>query len=378
MAKKKTTKFKEAIGIDIGTHSVKMVHLRKTSDSFKLINYSIKPTIPDGIEYIPSDLRKDRYIPVILEMMRSLKINPKKVSRLVSAVGGEQVSIKQIKTIFLPDDELESALFFEAKKHLAIAGGEMILDFQVLSVEEKTNNMNVLLVATTKEHLKAHTEILTAVGLTPHYVDVETLAVANSYAFNAYPEDGVYIILNIGAHRTNMVVYSTNSKFFARDIDFGGYHITKDIMRKYDLSFEEAEIYKTECGTAEPSEYDRHASDALSDIIHKIKNQTQAAENDLSISSLDIAEKPALENIALEVKRSLRYYVKDAGNSDFKKVLIVGGTAKLPGIREYLEENINIPCEVFDPFYNVEIPDKYKNKRDPQLALAIGLAMRKD
>lgn len=354
MAKKKPLKFKESIGIDIGTHSVKLVHLKRLSEGFKLLNYEVKPTVPEGIEYIPSDLRRDRFVPVISEMLRSLKINPKKVNHLVTSVGGEQVSIKQIKTIFLPDDELESALFFEAKKHLAISGGDMVLDFQVLSIEEKTNNMNVLLVATTKDHLRTHTEVLQNAGLTPHFVDAEALAIANSFALNTYIEEGVYVLLNLGAHKSSMVVYGPKAKFFSRDIDFGGYHITRDIMKSHDLGFDEAEKFKFEYGLKGPKK----------------------EGNTISLSTLDIADKPTEESIALEVKRSLRYYVKEAGNSDFRKVLITGGTAKLIGICEYLEENLNIPCEVYDPFYNLEMPEKFKDKKDPQLALALGLAMR--
>ena len=43
-----------------------------------------------------------------------------------------------------------------------------------------------------------------------------------------------------------------------------------------------------------------------------------------------------------------------------------------------IEENLNITTEVYDPFYNLEMPEKFKHKNDPQLALALGLAMRKD
>lgn len=354
MAKKKPLKFKESVGIDIGSHSVKLVHLKRLHDGFKLLNYEVKPTVPEGVEYIPSDLRKDRYAPIITGMLRSLKINPKKVNHLVTAIGGDKVSIKQIKTIFLPDDELESALFFEAKKHLAISGGEMVLDFQVLSIEEKTNNMNVLLVATTKDNLRDHTNILQSAELTPHFVDAEALAVANSFALNAFAEEGVFVLLNLGAHKTTMVVYGQNTKFFSRDMDFGGYNFTKDIMKAHDLTWEDAEKYKFEYGLKAPAK----------------------EANTISLSTLDISEKPTEESIALEVKRSLRYYVKEAGNSDFRKILLTGGTAKLIGLREYLEENINIPCEIFDPFYNLEMPDKFKDKKDPQLSLALGLAMR--
>jgi len=248
MKKTKTFKFKESVGIDIGTHSVKVVHLKRLHEGFKLLNYEIRPTVPQGVEYIPSDLRPDRYAPVLVEIFKTLRINPKKVQHLVTSVGGDNTSIKQIKTIFLPDDELESALFFEAKKHIPISGTDMILDYQVLSVEEKTNNMNILLAATSKELLNEHTNTLVSAGLTPNIVDIDSLAVANSFALNAFVEEGVYVLLNLGAHRTNMVIWGPEARFFARDIPYGGYHFTRDIMRKRQMEFGEADEYKLKWG----------------------------------------------------------------------------------------------------------------------------------
>jgi len=354
MAKSKATKYKESVGIDIGSHSIKMVHLKRQHDGFKLLNCDIKTTVPEGLEYTPSDLTQERFAPVLSGMLKTMKLNPKKIKHLVSSVGGDNTSIKQIRTIFLPEEELESALFFEAKKHLPISGSEMILDYQVLSMEEKTNNMNILLAATTKELLAEHSRILTDTGLSPGIVDIDSLAVANSFALNSFIEEGVYIILNIGAHKTNMVVFGPQSKFFARDISWGGYHFTQDMMKALDLSFEKAEQYKKE---------------------HGLYAEETEKEDEAKIT-LDISEKTAGEQIALEVKRSLRFYVKEAGNSDFRKILLVGGSAKIPGLPEYIHEQLNIPTEVFNPFANIEVSDRFKNSQDPQLALAVGLAMR--
>ncbi|MBC8527241.1 MAG: type IV pilus assembly protein PilM [Candidatus Cloacimonetes bacterium] len=352
MAKKKKSKFKESIGLDIGSHSIKLVHLKKLHQGFRLLNYEIKSTVPEGVEYTPSDLLPDRFPPILSGMLKSLKMNPKKIKHIISSIGGDNTSIKQIKTIFLPEEELESALFFEARKHLPISGSEMLLDYQVLSVEEKTNNMNILLAATTKSLLNEHSNILTTAGITPGIVDIESLAVANSFALNSLVEEGIYIILNLGALKTNMVIFAPKARFFARDIAMGGYHFTKDIMKKQKISFEEAENYKFEHGLKK----------------EKIDKS--------SVIALDITEKSTIEKIALEVKRSLRFYVKEAGNSDFRKILLVGGGAKLKGISEFIQEQINIPTEVFNPFVNIEMPEKYKDEQDPQLALAMGLAMR--
>jgi len=354
MAKEKKVKFKESIGLDIGSHSIKMVHLKKLHQGFKLLNYEIRSTIPDGIEPVQSDLTPDRYAPVLSGMLKSMKINPKKVKHIVSSIGGDNTSIKQIKTIFLPDEELESALFFEAKKHLPIGGSEMLLDYQVINVEEKTNNMNILLASSTKDLLQEHSAILASAGLTPGIVDLESLAVANSFALNSYVDEGIYVILNLGIYKTNMVIYGPKAKFFARDIGWGGYHITKDIMKQKKISYEEAEKFKIE---------------------HGLKDEDDKTDSS-SLLALDITEKTAVEMIVQEVKRSIRFYVKEAGNSDFRKLMLVGGSAKLKGLPEYIADQIKLETEVYNPFVNLEKPEKFQQKQDPQLALALGLAMR--
>lgn len=354
MKKNKPVRFKETVGIDVGSHSVKIVHLKKLHDGFKLLNYEVRPTVPQGVEYVLSDLRPERFAPVIVEMLKTLRISPKHIKHLVSSIGGDNTSIKQIKTIFLPDDELESALFFEAKKHIPISGSDMVLDYQVLSVEEKTNNMNILLAATSKDVLNQHSQILSTAGLNPHLVDIDSLAVANSFALNAFVEDGVYVLLNLGAHRTNMVIWGPDAKFFARDIPWGGYNFTRDIMRKRQLEWADAENYKFEHGLMD---------DPNNPVVQ-------------TISMLDISEKSTEDAIVEELRRSLRFYVKEAGNSDFRKVYLMGGSAKLKGLPEFIQDKVNVPTEVFMPFINVEMPEKFQDKKDPQLALAIGLAMR--
>ena len=77
MKKQKSLKFKESVGIDLGSHSVKVVHLRRLSEGFKLLNYEIRPTVAHGVEYIPGDLRPERYGPVLVDIFKTLRINPK-------------------------------------------------------------------------------------------------------------------------------------------------------------------------------------------------------------------------------------------------------------------------------------------------------------
>ncbi len=161
--------------------------------------------------------------------------------------------------------------------------------------------------------LNEHTTTLTSAGLTPNIVDIDSLAVVNSFSLNAFAEEGVYVLLNLGAHRSNMVIWGPEAKLFARDIPYGGYNFTRDIMRKRQMEWDQAERHKMEFGLR-----DNPASATVE-----------------SISMLDISEKSTEDAIVDEVRRSLRFYVKEAGNSDFRKLYLMGGSAKLAGLQEY-------------------------------------------
>jgi type IV pilus assembly protein PilM len=353
MSKKTKVRFKESLGIDIGSHSVKVVHLKRLSHGYKLLNFDVRSTVPEGIEYLPNDLRNDRFTPVLGSILKGMKINPKKIKHVVSSIGGDDTSIKQVKTIYLPEDELDSALSFEAKKHIPISGNEMVLDYQVLNIEEKTNNMNIILAASTKNVINSHAEILSSVGITPGIIDIDAFGITNAFLLSSYIEEGVYVLVNVGAHRTNIIIYGPKAKFFTRDVAYGGYHITQDIMRKHNLEFSQAETFKMENGVTSAS-----------------------PSGETTLSMLDISEKNTEDLITDEIRRSIRFYVKEAGNSDFRKIYLMGGSAKVKGLAEYIESKINVTTEVYNPFSSIEMPDKFKNSQDPQLCLALGLAMR--
>ena len=121
---------------------------------------------------------------------------------------------------------------------------------------------------------------------------------------------------------------------------------------------------------------DSEKKDTRSEVEKVMDSVAKEKEESKSGLTLDISEKTTAEQIVQEVKRSLRFYVKEAGSSDFRKILLVGGGSKLIGLPEYIADHLNIPTEVFNPFINLELPDKLRDQQDPQLALAIGLAMR--
>lgn len=87
-----------------------------------------------------------------------------------------------------------------------------------------------------------------------------------------------------------------------------------------------------------------------------------------------------LVDLANELRRSLEYYSTRYSQTP-QRVLLCGGTAKMPNLAEFLSEQLGIPVEVANPIKNLKIKvtnvsDRYLSEIAPMFPVAIGLAIR--
>jgi len=88
---------------------------------------------------------------------------------------------------------------------------------------------------------------------------------------------------------------------------------------------------------------------------------------------------PILGELVTELRRSLDYYRNNTGQGA-ERMIICGGTAKLPGLDRFLSEQLGIPVEVGDPMRNVTVVAKtesdYLAEVSPIFSVSLGLAVR--
>jgi type IV pilus assembly protein PilM len=87
-----------------------------------------------------------------------------------------------------------------------------------------------------------------------------------------------------------------------------------------------------------------------------------------------------LVDLANELRRSIEYYSTRYSQMP-QRVLLCGGTAKMPNLAEFLSEQLGIPVEVANPIKNLKIKvtnisDRYLSEIAPVFPVAIGLAIR--
>ncbi len=90
---------------------------------------------------------------------------------------------------------------------------------------------------------------------------------------------------------------------------------------------------------------------------------------------------PVLAELVQELRRSIDYYRGKSIDSQIHELLIVGGTARLKGIAQYLEIEVGIPARVFDPLASMQVTSKNFSGQHLQdissmFPISIGLGVR--
>ena len=345
------------LGLDIGRQYVKMVTAEKTKDGYRVLDAGSR-LVPDANSaFDPEKIDRSHWVMAVRELFKQQSFNPKKAKSLITGIGGSSASIKQITTMEMPSEELESAMTFEARKHIPMDGTDAVIDYQILgSNKQEVDKIDVGLVACTKGTLTNHMDLLKECGLKAGIVDVNPIAMSNAFSFvKNMPEDGLVVMLDIGAVSSGLVVYGINQQFFTRDLPIGSHHFVKEISEKKEIGYTQAQ------------------DSLFKEGILASKTQTDDVSQEGSVS---IAERTVYDSLVEDMRRSLRFYAKQTGQSFFLKIFLSGGGASTLGLAEFVNQKLNIECAIFDPFENVEGKEKLSISNPSQFTTALGLGIR--
>ena len=343
------------VGIDIGTHSIKVVRLKQKGRGYQLLNFGIMPLRPETI--VDGNIADaDAMVEAVRNLMRIEKIKAKEVA---TAVSGQSVIVKRIRVPQMTEQELNEAIQGEAEQHIPFEISDVNIDFQVLPAaredDERTDNqMDVLLVAAKKAKIRDYTSLLTAAGLNPVVVDIDAFALENEYEVSTGQEDGVVALVDIGATTMNINVLKASSTLFQRDIAIGGNRYTAAIQKELQVSYDQAEALKMGVGLT-----DNHSQEEVLAVMAGVS-----------------------EEIAEEIQRSFEFFRTTAADEVIDKMVISGGCAKIKGLDRFLSNRLGLPVSVADPFrglyYNEKVFDpEYLHDMSPVAAVSVGLALRR-
>jgi type IV pilus assembly protein PilM len=336
------------VGIDIGSHAVKICQLAPTGRGYRLQSLG-SARLPEGAVEDGALQDAKAVGTVIAALLKNLKIKEKQIGISIS---GYSVIVKKINLAVMSADEMAKHIQSEAEQYIPFDIADVYLDFQDLKTygedEERTD---VMLVAAKKEVVDSYLEMLRGLSLTPVLVDVDAFALENAYWANFGTEANVALI-DIGASKMNINIISKGTSVFARDVVLGGRQLTEQIQNRFDLEPAEAEELKTG------------------------KISAQSRREDLEVIFTDTCAQ-----WLAEIRKALDFYDSNYPDEVLEKLVLSGGGARVKGFDQFLADELNIEVEVFNPFAKM---DTNKSKIDPaylayvapEMALAAGLASR--
>ncbi len=339
------------LGIDISTAAVKLLELSKTGIKYKVESYAVTPLPQDAV--VDKNLTNTEAIANAIKA--AVKQSGTRTKQACVAVSGSSVMTKIIQMpISFSEDELEEEIMMAADQYIPYSLDEVNLDFEIQGVSESNPEMqDVLLAACRRENVQDRVEALTMAGLKPAIVDVEAFAMENAFSLvvDQFPDsqdNQTVAIADIGATTTTLNVLFEGKTIYTREQGFGGKQLTEEIQRRYGLSYEEAGLAKKHGGLP-----DNYQTDVLD---------------------------PFKRAIVQQIARSMQFFVSSSASRSVDSVILAGGCASIAGIDSLVEQELNMPTFVANPFINMALSNRVKpqalSNDTPAMMIACGLALR--
>jgi type IV pilus assembly protein PilM len=343
-----------AIGLDIGTSSVRAAELALRASGPELLRFG-QIALPEGALRDGEVVDQAAVAGAIRELWAGVKFSHKRVS---VGVANPRVVVRQVEVPYLVGDELRRALPLLVGDQVPIDASQAVMDFAPLEeirTSDGGRSLSGLLVAGVEEMIVRSVDAVLAAGLQPRVVDLNSFAVLRAVAaspglgLNARPE----AVVDIGADLTNIVVHENGIPRFVRILLIGGQATTRALVEELGLTRIEAEQAKREVGL--------------------LDDGTPGAGPTRSMGR-------AANDLIEEIRGSLDYFAATSPAGPVTRVILTGGGARLRGLDERLAERLRVPVLTGSPLAGLSVGSTGLSEAqlrfiDPIAAVPVGLAL---
>ncbi len=362
---KKFTGNKLAVGVDVGTKSIKVVALKKEKDKIILENYAIARTKDPLIKIGQTGVINEFTGDVIKETLSEANIKNKTVN---VAIPSFTSLIITIEVASVSGKVSEEAIRREVSKYIPVKIEDVVYDWQVIDEDKLQNNIDqqipqnnngigmgstkdnkmvkILVIAIMKEISNKYEKVFSQSKLNINLLEIDSISLTRALTHN---KQGIYLILDIGHETCNILVASPQGVLMNRTIDVGGDKMTQVIADSMKIGFERAEQIKREQGV-------------------NVAGNGQAGGVLTTVLSIIIGE----------IKKTVELFEADFGGVKINKIILSGGAAMMIGLKEFVQQQTNMEVMIGNALEGVAFVPEIKTsllQNAPSLSIAIGLAL---
>ncbi|MDP8962136.1 MAG: type IV pilus assembly protein PilM [Actinomycetota bacterium] len=339
----------DAVGLDIGTHSVNIAQISTVGGTATLTNFG-GVTLPPGAVREGEVVDVDVVAAAIDQLWSDAGISERRVHL---GVANRRVVVGQVDLPAMEEAELRSALRSQVQDYSPTPVEEAALDFHRLEEftgEDGSPMVRLLFVAAHRDMVSNHISAVMKAGLEPEGVDLNAFAVLRALVPDPDAGAGSEMLVDIGAGVTNIIMHEHGIPRFVRVVLLGGGDITETIASDLSIPEDHAEAMKIQLGLR--------------------GDETDSART---------IEKRADQFID-EVRGALDHYLAQTDAGPISRLVLSGGGSKLLGLCERMTDALLPPVVMGHPLATLPVqgtvygPDQLAEV-EPVLTTAIGLAL---
>lgn len=340
---------KSALGVDIGTSSIKIVQLRKERGKVVLETYGAIALGPyAGVEIgRATSLPAEKIAEALRDVIREANVT------ITDAAVSIPYSSSLVSLIKLPaavEKELATVVPIEARKYIPVPINEVLLDWFLVSggaAAKAEGKIEVLLVAIHNDTIAKFKSIASEATLAVGFFEIEVFS-----AVRAALEHGIapVAVVDMGAATTKFYVVERGLIRESHIINQGAQDLTLSSSRALGITVVQAEERK--------------------------RKQGLTGEGDANFkNSLELSLTPLISEIA----RTATAW-EQRNNASLNGIVLTGGGATLKGLKEFMQGKIQNELRLADPFGKTQAPaflESILKEAGPEFSVAVGLALRR-
>lgn len=378
--------FEPFAAVDIGAFSLKFIYVERDGNGLPQLKAVAHLPIPAFTHLLTAeekermsrdDIEKDAQVKLqrfltkhLTELLYDNQIQTK---RGITLASGRSVTIRYFEIPPIPEkNAFASAVKAEAAKQMPFSMENAVLGYSNIgeTVKEEKALAQVMVAALQKDVAQLVSDNFKGGGLTNEGILTLPQTLELSLASQLKPPPGreeKVAVIHCGHKTTSVLIYKNGILNFYRDINMGGETITESILAGGDLdgakiefkSIEEATELKHKIGILPPDE------------LQNLKGVEKFAAKQIFAS---------VEKIFQHIQLSISFYISQLGETGIDRAILSGGSAAMKNFREFIEESLEIPVELANPFKDLSTAGiAYSAAKlqaeAPQFAAPVGVAL---
>ncbi len=336
-------KDKPLFGLDIGFNTIKVMQIYSDGKSNSVGGYGVikfdSNAIKEGVIEDYEALAK-----AAVELFDKNIIGTITTRRVAATLPASK-AYQRVMSVpaKLSRKELDEAVRSEAEQYIPIPLDDLYLDYTATT--NIGDNREVLVVAIPKNIVDSYMKFFAVLGLEVCALETTISAASRIIAKAENSDDIPTILIDLGSLSVDLTVFDKNLVVNGT-IPGGGDDFSNRIAEILSIEKAEANTLKTKYG------------------LGVSKNQAEIRE----------ALKPQLDSLIKEIRRVVRYYEeRTEGASTIGQIITMGGGANMPGLVDYLTDNLRIPTRMCNFWSEFEL-DKLQPPHEAERSLYVTVA----